>query len=167
MLGIQKFAAKRAAMCGSLRRFIANGDDGIRGVAAIEFAMIAASLILMMICVVDIGIGLYRKMQVQNAAQAGAQYAIVHGFAASSIASAVTAATTFSGITASPAPNQYCGCPSNTGIASTDCSSTCSDGSKPGTYVAVSAQGTYDTILQYPLISNSFTLTAQSTVRIP
>jgi Flp pilus assembly protein TadG len=155
-----------AALRRSLQRLITNRDDGIRGVAAIEFAVMAASLVLMMVCVVDIGMGFYRKMQVQNAAQAGAQYALLYGFEASSIANAVTGATSFSGISASPAPTKYCGCASTSGITSLSCSSTCADGSTPATYVSVSAQGTYDTILPYPLIPNSFALTEKSVVRV-
>jgi hypothetical protein len=49
--------------------------------------------VLALICTVDLGLGINRKMQVENAAQAGAQYAVVHGFAASSISNAVTQAT--------------------------------------------------------------------------
>jgi Flp pilus assembly protein TadG len=150
----------------SLRRFGRNQDHGIRAVAAIEFAVIAPVLVLMMITSLDLGVGIYRKMQVQNAAQAGAQYAMAHGFAASEIATAVTSATTNSGIAASPAPIQLCGCPSSTGIAEAACSSTCSAGSRAGTYVRVSAQTSYITVLPYPLLPDRFTFSAQATVRI-
>jgi len=149
----------------SLRRFISGSDRGASGATAIEFAIIGPALVLMMACTIDLGMGIYRKMQVQNAAQAGAEYAIAHGFTAS-IANAVTNATSFSGIAASPAPSEFCGCPSSTGVTSVTCSSTCSSGAAAGTYVMVSAQGTYNTILSYPLIPNSFVFAAQSTVRI-
>jgi len=150
----------------SFRVFLAGGDAGSRGVAAIEFAIIAPILVLLMVCTVDLGQGIYRKMQVQNAAQAGAQYAAVHGFTASSISAAVTNATTFSGISASPSPTQFCGCPSVTGVTSASCNSTCTGGISSGTYVTASAQATYTTILPYPLLPTSFTFAAQSTVRI-
>ena len=151
----------------SFCRLVIGGHEGIRGAAAIEFAIVASILIVMAIGVVDVGMGFYRKMQVQNAAQAGAYYAMRNGFAPSSIANAVTAATAFSGISASPAPRLYCGCPSNTDIATIDCSSKCPDGSIAARYVEVSAQGTYNTILIYPIFPESFTLTALSTVRLP
>jgi Flp pilus assembly protein TadG len=150
----------------SVRRFIKNGGEGIQGVAAIEFAIMVASLATMMVCLADLGIGLYRKMQVQNASQVGAQYALLHGYSASSIANAVTAATNYAGITASPSPSQFCGCPSSTTITTISCSSNCGDGSTPGTYVSVSAQATYSTIISYPMLPRNFTLTGQSTVRI-
>jgi Flp pilus assembly protein TadG len=166
-MGRQNIVCKSAsAGWRSFHRLITDRDDGTRGVAAIEFAVVASVLVLLMICVVDIGMGFYRKMQLQNAAQVGAQYAMRHGFSASSITTAVIAASTFPDISVSPAPSQYCGCPSSTSIATADCSSTCADGSTPATYVSVSAQGTYNTILTYPMIPKSFAFTAQSTVRV-
>lgn len=167
-IAMQNIFAKRAmsAIRRTLRQFIDSKGNAIRGVAAIEFGIIGLILALMIIFTVDLGMGIYRKMQVQNSAQAGAQYAMVHGFNASLISSAVTNATTFSGISASPAPNQFCGCASSTGVASAACTSTCSGGFRSGTYVTVSAQGTYNTLFSYPLINDSFTFTAQSTVRI-
>ena len=102
------------------------------------------------------------------AAQAGAEYAMLNGFSTSAISGAVTG--TFPTITANPAPTQFCGCPSQSGVTtasvvSPPCS-LCADGSKAGTYVSVSAQGTYTTLINYPVIPNSFTFAAQSTVRI-
>ena len=152
-------------LSGSLRPFMSGSASGTGGTIAIEFAIIGPALVLMMACTVDLGMGIYRKMQVQNAAQAGAEYAIAHGFT-SSIVNAVTNATSFSGIAASPAPSQFCGCPSSSGVTAITCNSTCSSGAVAGTYVTVSAQGTYDTILSYPLIPSSFLFAAQSTVRI-
>jgi Flp pilus assembly protein TadG len=146
--------------------FLQSAKDCVAGVAAIEFAIVGPVLVIALICTADLGIGIYRKMQVENAAQAGAEYAVVHGFGTSSISNAVTQATSFSGISSSPAPFQSCGCASNTGITSADCGSTCTGGVAPGTYVTVSAQGTYTTILHYPMIPDSFTFAAQSTVRL-
>ena len=40
---------------------------------------------LMLVSVADIGLSVYRKMQVEAAAQTGAQYAMVRGFDSSSI----------------------------------------------------------------------------------
>jgi Flp pilus assembly protein TadG len=149
----------------AFRRFLM-GRPSIGGAAAVEFGLIVVSLTVMVICVADIGMGFYRKMQVHNAAQAGAEYAMLHGFSASSISNAVTSATSFMGISASPAPTQSCGCASSSTITTVSCSSLCPDLSEPGTYVTVSAQGTYDTLLPYPLLSNSLTFVAQANVRI-
>jgi Flp pilus assembly protein TadG len=156
-------ARGRKAQHHKYRKTLPRADEGI---AAVEFAFVAPVLVILIVCTADLGLGLYRKMQVQNAAQAGAQYAAVHGFDSSSISAAVTGATSFSAISASPTPSQFCGCPSSTGVTSTSCSSTCSGGASPGTYVTVSATGSYTTLISYPGIPSTFTFTAQPTVRI-
>lgn len=150
----------------SLRRFLSGDINGIRGTSAIEFAMIAPAMILMSICTIDLGIGFYRYMQVESAAGAGARYAALHGFSADTIAAAITNATSYSGISASPDPNQFCGCPSTSGVAVATCGSTCTGGAAAGTYVNASAQTVYTPIMSYPLLPSSFTLSAQSTMRI-
>jgi Flp pilus assembly protein TadG len=150
----------------SLRELVSGEDDSIRGASAIEFAIIAPVLIAAIISTIDIGMGLYRDLQVQNAAQAGAQYAALHGFSATDISNAVTNATSYSGISASPAPTQFCGCASTSGISAANCGSQCPGGVVAGTYVTASAQSTYRTILPYPVIQNTYALSAQSTLRI-
>ena len=153
-------------MCQLLRACLRRASECVAGVAAIEFAIIAPVLVLAVLCTVDLGLAIYRKMQVENAARAGAEYALLNGFSTTVISSAVMQATGLSGINASPAPTQFCGCASNSGISTIDCSSTCAGGIAPGTYVSVSAQATYTTIVPYPVIANSFTFTAQSTMRL-
>lgn len=161
---LQRFAAGYRR---SLRSFCARHRAGTSGAAAIEFAFVASILAVMAIGVLDAGMGFYRKMQVQDAAQAGAYYAMRHGFVPSGIQNAVTGATTYSQIAASPAPRQYCGCPSNTSIAATTCGASCADGLKAPTYVEVSARAPYRTVLIYPFLADNFTFTAVSTVRVP
>jgi Flp pilus assembly protein TadG len=136
------------------------------GAAAIEFAFMIPLLSLMVVSVSDIGLAVYRKMQVENAAQAGAQYAIVHGFDTSSISSAVTSATNSTAITASPSPVQFCGCPTSTGISSASCGTVCTGGAQAGTYARVSAQATYYTLINYQIVAATYTYNAQSTARL-
>jgi Flp pilus assembly protein TadG len=155
-----------SALWQALCRFLGDKEDAVRGVAAIELAILAPVFLLFMICTLDLGIGIYRNMQVQNAAQAGAQYAIAHGFQAGLISSAIASATSFSGISADPAPNQFCGCAASTGVTAAACGSKCPAGPTAATYVTVSARGTYNTLFPYPVIPNSFTFVAQPTVRI-
>jgi Flp pilus assembly protein TadG len=149
----------------SLRQLV-SGEDGIRGVSAVEFSLIAPVLIAATVGTVDLGMVSYRKLQVQNAAQAGAQYAALNGFALSNISNAITNATSYSGISASPAPTQFCGCASASGISAVACGSQCPGAIPAGTYVTASAQSTYATIIPYPMIPSSYALSAQSTVRI-
>src|SRR5690349_13225623 len=96
-----------------------------RGNAAIEFALATPILIGLLVPVADLGIAMSQQLQVQQAAQAGAQYALLHGYNSSAISNAVTAATNLPGVSAAPAPSQSCGCPTGTAIAAASCSSTC------------------------------------------
>jgi uncharacterized membrane protein len=137
-----------------------------RGVAAIELAIVAPVLVLLLLCCVDLGIGIFRKMQVQNAAQAGAQYAAINGFDAKGISNAVVSATAASAVAASPEPSRFCGCPTVSRINVATCNSSCSGGGMAGNYVKVSAQSIYNTLLIYPILPRSFTFVAQSTVKI-
>jgi len=105
-------------------------------------------------------------MQVQSAAEAGAGYAFLHGYDSSAISSAVTNASRISGLSASPAPTQFCGCPGASGVTSVTCGSTCSTGNTAGTYVSASATAVYQTIISYPIVPNQYTFVSKSTVRI-
>jgi Flp pilus assembly protein TadG len=137
------------------------------GLSGIEFAILAPVLVFMFIMTADFGLGVYTKMEVEAAVQAGAEYASLNGYNSSSITSAVSNATNVSGLTVTPAPNQFCGCPSSTGVATATCGSTCASGDAAGTYVNVGAQATYTTLLTYPaIVSSSYTFSSQSTVRI-
>jgi Flp pilus assembly protein TadG len=144
------------------------------GVSSIEFALTAPLMLILLMPVVDLGMGFYRQMQVTDAAEAGAQYALTNGAAiianfagsVSTIESKVTNATTLSGLTATPAPSESCGCPGSTGVVAATCNSTCSDGKTAGTYVTISASANYTPILRYSIFGTPSTLTASSMVRL-
>ncbi len=158
--------AVRAAVL-SAKAFVDVSRRGTSAAAGIEFAIIVPFLLLGFIGAVDLGIGVYRNMQVHDAAQAGAQYAVANGFNPASIQTAVLNATSYSAISASPAPQQFCGCATTTGITNTSCGSSCASGAPAGTYVSVAASATYHpTLFSSGLFPNSFALSARSTVRI-
>lgn len=137
-----------------------------RGVAAVELALLSPILIVLTTSIVDFGLAIHTRTQVQSAAQAGADYAMLHDFDVNKITNAVTSATTNSGIAASPPPVQACGCPSGTSIGAATCGAQCPNGDNAGTFVTVSTTGSYSTILPYPGIPASFTFTALTEVRI-
>ncbi len=149
----------------TLRRFFARARRDTSGVAAIEFSIVVPLLTLMTIAIADIGFGVYRKIQVEDAAQAGAEWAIRNGFDSTGISNAVTSATNAS-IIASPAPTQFCGCATGSSVSAAACGTPCPDGSLAGTYAAVSAQLTYNTTLNYGVAPTTYTFGAQSTVRL-
>ena len=137
-----------------------------KGVAALEFALVAPFLCTFILGVIDLGFGFQAQMAVTQAAQAGSYSALLSDFNTNTIDSAVANSTGFDGITASPTPTQSCGCPSGTGVTAASCGSICADGQTAGTYITVSAQYQYSTILSYPGLSSPMTLAATSTVRI-
>ena len=151
--------AKRAIR--RLAAFVVAGDAN----AAVEFSLAAPVLAIIFVPLIDIGMAVYQQMQVQDAAQAGAQYAMAHGWNSSAIQNAVTSATALS-VTASPAPSKSCGCPDGSSVSAAACGSTCPDGQTAGTYVTVGAQATYVPLLPYPTMGSSVTLSAQATARI-
>lgn len=138
---------------------------GREGGAAVEFSVAAPVLAIIFVPLIDIGMAVYQQMQVQDAAQAGAQYAMLHGWNSSAIQTAVTNATGLS-VTASPTPSKSCGCPDGSSVSAAACGSTCPDGLTAGTYVTVGAQATYVPLLPYPTMGSSLTLSAQATARI-
>jgi Flp pilus assembly protein TadG len=136
------------------------------GNAAIEFAIATPILIGLLVPVADLGMAFSQQLQVQQAAQAGAQYALLHGYNSTAISNAVTAGTTLSSVTAAPTPTQSCGCPSGTAITAATCASTCANGETAGTYVFVNAQSPYTPALPYSVLGTALTLTAQAAVRV-
>jgi Flp pilus assembly protein TadG len=161
----------KSLMWKAFRRFIA-GDDGLSGAAMVEFTLFGPMLLAMAIYTMDYGLLTFSQMEVQNAAQAGAQYAVVNNsYNSGAISTAVTSATKFTAVTATS--SEFCGCPSATAItycaASCDlCSTgTCST-SVQGLYVTVRATPTttYKPMIHYGLVAGSYDISAQSTVRI-
>jgi Flp pilus assembly protein TadG len=137
-----------------------------RGNSAIEFALAAPILIGLLVPVADLGIAFSRQIQVQQAAQAGAQYALLHGYNSTAISNAVTAATTLASVSAIPAPTTSYGCPTGTTIAAATIGSTCANGETAGSYVFVNAQSAYIPVLPYSVLGSGVTLTARATVRV-
>ena len=150
---------------GALRRFFGRFSRDTDAASAVEFAILVPVLTLMVIAISDIGFAVYRKIQVEDAAQAGAQWAVRNGFDSNGISNAVTSATN-SPITASPAPQQFCGCATGSSVSLATCGAPCPGGAIAGTYAAVSAQLVYHTTLNYAVIPTTSILAARSTVRL-
>lgn len=113
------------------------------GTAAIEFALFLPFLLLLLGGTVELGFSAYEAMQVSNAVDAGSLYAAKNGWNSASIVSATVSGAASSGLTATPAPTQFCGCPNAAGsisnLGAPPCSPTACSGSPAGTYVQVSA----------------------------
>jgi len=116
--------------------------------------------------IVELGEGVYEAMQVQNAAEAGALYAAKYGWNPAGISAAVVNSTGLSGVTASPAPSEFCGCPAANAIAASACAQACAGRAIAGTYVRINASLTHQTILAYPGMVSPTTLTGVAIVRV-
>ena len=138
----------------------------MRGTAALEFGLFAPLLLIMLVYLVELGDGVFQAMQVQNAAEAGALYAAKYGWNSAGISAAVVNSSGLSGLTASPAPSEFCGCPAANAIAASACAQTCASGATPGTYVMINAAFTHQTILAYPGMVSPTTLTGVAIVRV-
>jgi Flp pilus assembly protein TadG len=161
----------------ALGAFFGRERLAVAGVAAIELAMVAPLLVTGVLGAGELSFTVFRQTQVIFAAQAGVDWALAHGFIATgtqSISSAITNATTYEpAITATPAPSQFCGCPSATGVVqetacgtTCTCTATCSSGFTAGVYVQANSQALFSPIIPNPWQKSTLTLKAQAMVRI-
>lgn len=139
-----------------MRRLLVRTASDNRGLAGVEFAMLAPVLLLMLGCLSDFALAFWNKGVLANSVAEGAEYAVVAGpdVSASSIQSVVgqklslpASAVTVMG------PSCYCvsGMPA-TAVAQA-CTVPCPTTSTlPGTYVTISARFTYTSLL--PLYSH-------------
>ena len=164
------------------------------GASAIEFALVAAVLILpLTLGIYDFGTALYRWMEVGNAARAGAQYINVNGYSSNyktagntcsapntSFTCAVQGSTSLGTNVKVSVGGAYCGCQSGTSYYSqsfsppcnacgtTYTSNCCPAGQTPVTLAQVSATYNYKPIFTYfglvPFVG--FNLSAQATALI-
>jgi Flp pilus assembly protein TadG len=135
------------------------------GGAAIELAIVTPVLAIVLVGVAELGFAIRERMQVQESASAGALYAAQHGWNSAAISSAVTSNDSEGGVTASPAPTEFCGCPSATAITTATCGANCADGVVSRTYVKVNATMTRISIFPGSLALPA-TFTATVTTRI-
>jgi hypothetical protein len=128
---------------------------------AIEFGLFTPLLVLLLVGVFEIGFAMYGAMKVSNAAEAGLIYAAKNGWDEAGIANAVTSSTGSSDIQATPAPEQFCGCPAASGVQRVSCNATCPSGDVPGEYIRIDASLDRTTLFS----DTAFTLPAQLTAQ--
>jgi TadE-like protein len=124
------------------------------GLGAVEFGFIAPFLLLMLLGIADFGIGFWQQMEIANAADAGAQYAMANPFNKDSIRNIARNATNLSSVQVDPEPTQICGCATSVGVISgfgvyPACLS-CPDGTAAKGYVIVNTRICYKTLFTWP-----------------
>ena len=175
--------SKRTTLRQAVRRFLV-GEEGICGAALVEFTILAPMLVIMSIYTMDYGLLFYYKLELQNAAQAGAQWAMANrvynsaGIQEATKNAAKSGFSSTSNDTLNVTSSQFCGCPEDSGgnpivtpvsppVTTCTASSTCTPG-VAGNYVSVSVtpKTAYHSLYRYGLVPSAYSLTASSTVRI-
>ncbi len=149
-----------------------------RGASAVEFALILPVLLIFVLGIIDFGMAIFKKMELQSAVRSGAQFALSNATNTTSITTAVVEATN-SGISSSDV-TLTCQCldSSTESLTSTTCGSTsCSSGEY--VMMTISAASTYtpliiptvDTSDDSPtrflgFIPSSFSLSGSVTIRV-
>lgn len=125
-----------------LRRLLRQTDGG----PGLEFGFVFPILLILVLAIVDYGLAIFQFMAVSNAAQVGANYAVLIGYNPAAIQAKVSAAT---GIAAANITvTELCGCPSGTAITKVDNTCTpalprCAGDQPPGAYVTVAISQPY------------------------
>lgn len=131
-----------------------------------EFAFLAPVLCLLTAGTIDAGLFILRSMEVNAAAQAGADFALVNGWNAAGIQTAVQTATDSPlAITATPAPSLMDGCVSGDAVVAAG-GTTCPDGEAAGRFVTVDARAPFTTFMPWPGLDSHTEITARARVRI-
>jgi Flp pilus assembly protein TadG len=139
------------------------GRDGRRrGSALVEFALTAPALMLMLAGTMDFSMMLRTAASVADAARAGAQYASASTANATDTAGIRTAATNaapgITGLTTTAVRTCQC-----SGGSSVDCSGSCGGGMY--VYIAVTAQATAPTVMNYGPLPYNGTVSSTSRMR--
>lgn len=132
-----------------------------RGNIAIEFALVLPVLLLLLSGVMNFGLILANKNQLNGVVSTGMLYA----FGNSSVPAAVKLAMDNSTTNLSPlttTATTFCQCLDGTKPL---CTATCADGSTPAKYVTVTAQSQVDLIALDFVLTNPFVTNAQGTIR--
>ncbi len=136
------------------------------GLAALELALLAPVVLILLMGMFDVGQLAFTMMQVNSAANAGAQYVYANGCSSpSAIAAAVTGASTDGAIQASPAP--ACGvaeCVVNDALVAPTQGS-CASGDLPGEYATISAKASFSPVAPWSGLVMPTTLVSATTIR--
>ena len=149
-----------------------------RGVAAVEFGLVATVLALLLPAATDLALAIWANQQVGNAARAGSEYAATNcwdgttnAVATNCTTNVTTAATSATSRSVTATPSEFCG--NNSASAVTQvcvlpCA--CTSGPTTGTYVSVTANTSYTPIVPFVwgthLTGGSLKLSATSVTRI-
>jgi len=134
---------------------------GRAGNIAVEFALIAPVVLVMLVGIADYGTAVYDRLQLSSAVRAGIQYATLPGVSTGAVQQVVTDALTSDPSAVTVTAQQVCECSDGTATA---CDQTCSDGTRR-TFMRIDAVRQRDSLFTYRGISGPTTLEAHAFVR--
>jgi Flp pilus assembly protein TadG len=112
------------------------------GVTAVELALLAAFVLApFLLGATELGRRIWTKVQLDHAASAGVQYAVLNGVGSTTAIN--TAAVNATSLTLTATSSPFYGCPTSTGVTPQAQGSSCSSGGTAGTYVSVTATASY------------------------
>lgn len=116
-----------------------------RGASAPEFGIVAPVMVLLLAGLADIGAAMQQAIRLENAARAGAQFAMSFPDNQDGIATAAAEALGAAGGASVTASAPFCACPG--GAAAVSCEGTPCAGAPPGTYVSVTVTQPFSAIV--------------------
>jgi len=136
-----------------------------RGQSALELAIAIPLMIFMLMAAADFARVFFVRVAVNGAARAGAQYGsqsvVTAADATGMIAAAKTGASNLSGLSAAA---DQCTCERTSSVSS--CPPSYCTNSPQATYVEVDTQAPFHTVMTYPGITSSFTLTGKAIMQV-
>jgi Flp pilus assembly protein TadG len=132
------------------------------GQTVLELALLLPLLLLLLVGVIEIGRYAYFDILISNAARAGAQYGAQSLIQAADINGIKTAAENDGLNTMTITTTQQCGCAAGA-LGGCPSGGVCP---QPLVYVQVTASEKFDSLLSYPGIPKSLTLTSTVTMRV-
>jgi len=154
----------------SLRNLIKRLRRSTSGAAATEFALIAPMLLVMATGLIDFGMAIRAKSEIEGAARAGLQKGFANMWDTTAISTTVknafsTDTATQNSLTIASTPSCYCdGTMTASGNTCTK-TTTCGGGAVVEYYLTVTVTQTHNMLLNYYVFPSSVTLSSSATAR--
>jgi Flp pilus assembly protein TadG len=137
-----------------------------RGQSAVELALVTPILIVLLLVAADFGRVFYTSIAVNNAARAAAQYGS-SSIVTAADAAGMTAAARTDGWTSLSATASQCTCQISTTVTEcTTIASTYCTNNPTATYVLVTVTAPFTTLVTYPGLPSSITLTGHAIMQV-
>jgi hypothetical protein len=155
----------------ALRRTGVAAADDPGGAAAVEFAIIAPVLLLMIAGLIDFSFYIATRIELEQALRAGGQYALKDYKDTVTIEAAVKNATDLAPLTVTydPTTDLFCECPdgSSNSCPGDDSFAFCTGDILPAKFITISGSTTFDPMFaDLPTLAENMTVSQQLTLRV-